>query len=1376
MPYVGVILYLFAIVTKETNPSQPAYLSKKRKMQLSKTFWCRITIRSGSFARKIFKILNRAYLEQARPKGLFRAKQRYRYYNPTKTRHQNKGANRACAKETYCVLSWHANRIFATTATYDTDSFCVAVDNCSSKCLTNCRTDCVAGTIKPCNVMIKGIAGVAKCSEQGTVDWRVADDTGKIHHFLVPNTPICTTLPGRILSPQHWAQALQARGIRTPYSKVGCWTSATHVTLEWGPFRKTIPLDRKSNVALLHTVTGHTKYTSYVAALAQPDLQPICFAASFTALPSDPAAEVTDDDDTVERPTPPRPSVPPPPSELGEKGDQIDQPINFNDQPTAVGLHQTWDSTLNNDEDEMYRTHVKLGHLSFAKIRALATKGELPKRLATCKAPMCAACQYGKMTRVPWRTKALETTHLKTVTGPGQCVSVDQVESRTVGLVAQLKGKLTTSRYTTATIFVDHYSRMGYVHLQMSTSSEDTLRAKQAFERFAGQHGATIQHYHADNGRFVDNAWIQDLAKHRQTITYCGVNAHFQNGIAERRIRDLKEQTRTMLLHAQHRWPDAISTALWPYAMRQACEIFNVAPHLQGEHKGDTPYRLFTGIDVSPEMRHYHTFGCPTYVLDNDLQQGKGILAWMSRARVGINLGLSPTHARSVSLVLSLRTGLASPQFHVKHDDLFETTIKRAAGVMLPKSQWQTKAGLTATAETTVNTKRAKKIREVAADETTVPNREPTISEPPSVEDKPRQEQTEEPDDEESLTPSAADSITPTPPGAQQSDPVEIEQVRTRAGRTIRPTQRMRESYMQRAWACWSATTNEDTKRSDQYAVFENREYEIQQNAADPLCFAATADPDTMYLHQAMKEPDKAQFLQAMKDEVESHLKNKHFVIIKREAVPKGVRVLGSVWAMKRKRRILTREVYKWKARLNVHGGQQELGVNYWETYAPVVNWSSLRMFLVISILQGWHTRQIDFVLAYPQADSECDLYMEIPRGFHVNGDKKGYVLLLKKNIYGSKQAGRVWNKHMDKGLRKIGFIPSIVDPCVYYRNKTIFMVYVDDGIFAGPDKVDINQCIQLLAKEFNLTDEGSLTDYLGVLVEAQPDGTIKLSQPHLIEQILNDLWFTERTKTKPTPAPAGRLLTRDQDAEAMADDFHYRSVVGKLNFLEKSTRPDISVAVHQCARFSADPKQSHADAVRYVGRYLQGTKDRGIIMRPDDTRSFECYADADFCGQYDPYAEDKDVDAQSARSRTGFVITYAGCPILWASKMQTETAMSTTEAEYIAISEAFRSLLPMMDLVDEARAAGVPIISGTPVVRCKAFEDNSGALALARLPKIRPRTKHINVKYHHFREAVASGRVNVVYVETENQLADTFTKATPRDLFERLRSLLIGW
>jgi hypothetical protein len=223
----------------------------------------------------------------------------------------------------------------------------------------------------------------------------------------------------------------------------------------------------------------------------------------------------------------------------------------------------------------------------------------------------------------------------------------------------------------------------------------------------------------------------------------------------------------------------------------------------------------------------------------------------------------------------------------------------------------------------------------------------------------------------------------------------------------------------------------------------------------------------------------------------------------------------------------LTGEPYKWKARLNVHGGKQVHGVNYWETYAPVIAWTTIRLYLIMALLNKKTTRQINFVLAYPQADIECDLYMEIPRGFEFQGSRKTHCLRLNKNLYGQKQAGRVWNEYLHEGLVARGFQQSAVDMCLYYHQeyKVNLLIYTDDGILIGNNDADIDAVIALLrtptkeTRAFNMTDEGNLNDYLGVKVEHLDNGSIKLSQPHLIQQVIDDIGFNERTGGKPTPA-----------------------------------------------------------------------------------------------------------------------------------------------------------------------------------------------------------------------------------------------------------------
>ena len=211
--------------------------------------------------------------------------------------------------------------------------------------------------------------------------------------------------------------------------------------------------------------------------------------------------------------------------------------------------------------------HYRLNHLPFSRLQTMAQNGELPTSLKECTVPQCAACNYAKATKKPWRTKGRRfARELPTIRKAGDCVSVDQLELSTPGLIAQLRGFLTKERFNSATVFVDHHSGLSYVHLQRSTNAEETLTAKVAFEAWANTFGVKILHYHADNGRFAERTFMSHCDSKGQTISFAGVNAHHQNGIAEKRIRDLQDTARTMLVHAKKRWPKAVSAHLWPYA------------------------------------------------------------------------------------------------------------------------------------------------------------------------------------------------------------------------------------------------------------------------------------------------------------------------------------------------------------------------------------------------------------------------------------------------------------------------------------------------------------------------------------------------------------------------------------------------------------------------------------------------------------------------------------------------------------------------------------------------------------------------------------------------------------------------------------------
>lgn len=219
--------------------------------------------------------------------------------------------------------------------------------------------------------------------------------------------------------------------------------------------------------------------------------------------------------------------------------------------------------------------------------------------------------------------------------------------------------------------------------------------------------------------------------------------------------------------------------------------------------------------------------------------------------------------------------------------------------------------------------------------------------------------------------------------------------------------------------------------------------------------------------------------------------------------------------------------------------------------------------------------------------------------------------------------------------------------------------------------------------------------------------------------------------------------------------------------------RPDITFAVQQCSRFCINPNKDHEEAVKRICRYLLKTRDKGLVLKPDLSKGLECHVDADWAGSWTHRSSS---DPSSTYSRTGFCITYAGCPLVWKSSMQSIIALSTTEAEYIALSTALREVISIIQLLKELEGKGFAIHKTTPKITCRTFEDNMSCLKIATNHKARPRTKHMSIRLHHFRSHVVNKTIDIQHISTKEQTADMFTKPLPKPQFEKLRKKLMYW
>jgi hypothetical protein len=345
-------------------------------------------------------------------------------------------------------------------------------------------------------------------------------------------------------------------------------------------------------------------------------------------------------------------------------------------------------------------------------------------------------------------------------------------------------------------------------------------------------------------------------------------------------------------------------------------------------------------------------------------------------------------------------------------------------------------------------------------------------------------------------------------------------------------------------------------------------------------------------------------------------------------------------------------------------------------------------------------------------------------------------------------------------------------DTCLYTKQGCVFVVYVDDAIIVSPNQSIIDDVIQGLSDlGLDLERMGTMSDFLGVKINQLEDGALELTQPSLTERLIEVLGLSQ---AKPVSTPAEGALGKCKTDPPASGDFNYRSAVGMAMFLTNNTRLDCAMSVHQCARYSSDPKLRHEQAMKRIGRYLLGTATNGLIIRPTDDLTLNCYVDADFCGLFN--FEDAD-DPDSVRSRTGFVITLGEVPVFWSSKLQGTIALSTMEAEYVALSTAMRTLIPMK-LVLRTMTSALNLFHGSISNPSIIFEDNEAALSLAITdpPRMTPRSKHIAVKYHWFRKHLKRGFIELQHIRSNDQKADILTKALPRIKHERARLLTMGW
>ncbi|KAF5815624.1 putative RNA-directed DNA polymerase [Helianthus annuus] len=506
--------------------------------------------------------------------------------------------------------------------------------------------------------------------------------------------------------------------------------------------------------------------------------------------------------------------------------------------------------------------------------------------------------------------------------------------------------------------------------------------------------------------------------------------------------------------------------------------------------------------------------------------------------------------------------------------------------------------------------------------------------------------------------------------------------------------------------------------------------------SAENYCFASKLNKlsEPCSFGEASKD---SRWVDAMNLEMEALLRNNTWEIVD---LPKDRKPIGCKWIYKIKYKA-NGEVERYKARLVAKGYSQREGLDFGETFSPVVKMVTVRCVLSIAVQNGWTLFQLDVNNAFLYGAISEDVYMSLPEGYFTEGKNK--VCKLIKSLYGLKQAPRKCNEKLTNVLLNVGFVQSVCDHSLYTLSKNsvfiILLVYVDDIVITGNNNVEIEKVKQMLSDTFHIKDLGILKYFLGIEVLYGEHG-LCLSQRKYCLELLSEFGYLG-CKPVSTPIELSSLVNSktENNTGCVIDVTNYQKLIGKLIYLSL-TRPDISYAVQFLSQFMHSPTEGHLRIALRLLRYLKSSPGKGIMFKKSADFSLTCYADSDWAKCL-----------VSRKSVTGFCVFLGSNLISWKSKKQSTVSRSSGEAEYRSMCSATCELIWLVNILSELQ------------INCKLpiqlFCDSNAAISIAANPVFHERTKHFEIDLYFLREKISSGFVKTEKIDAEGQLADVFTK-----------------
>jgi transposase InsO family protein len=974
--------------------------------------------------------------------------------------------------------------------------------------------------------------------------------------------------------------------------------------------------------------------------------------------------------------------------------------------PSATTAYVGADMEAIRELNKQHLLHCRMGHNSMSALHQLISNEMVDDidnvHIDASSEHVCAGCIAGKAHRKPFGAgKFDQAKEIMDCLHVDLCGPIFGANNKENSINAVENGD------QNFLIAVDEYSRKVWGG-SLKNKSDACEHLIALINRLETESGKKLKQLHTDGGtEFETTRFIKYCKTKGIAFTTTTPYTPEQNPIAERAIRTIFESMRSTLHHAK------LTSKFWPQVAKAACYIRNRC-YTSSIKSKRTPEHIWSGR--KPSIKHIRVIGCNAFVHVRKVERGK----LDNKTTPAIHLGWN--EQQNSYLVFDIELNKFVTSCHVEFDEESFSHSKQYNERINDASESYGDIG---SHDELFN-------NEIALAK--------LISLEPHNQAQPQPQPQQQP-----------------PILAPQTPPIE-------ASEPAAPSIKQPKAKMNWKKDASISELNPDNVISAPRVRTTTKQLGLVNYKSDigsEQAFSAFITPNTF--EQAMQSAQRLNWRTAMDKEMQSLHDNNVWELVNMPT-DKNVNIMGCRWIYKVKE-TSEGEIERLKARLVGQGFTQVFGKDYNETWAPVPRYKSVRIIIAIACIKGYELKQLDIETAFLYADVKEDIYMRQPKGYEKGG--ANMVCKLKKALYGIKQAPHEWNNEINTFMVDVlQFTRCKSDTCVYVKrcksgNIMIISIFVDDIIIAHhtSDSDEWLSYKQLIVSKYKIRDLGNLEWILGMKVRRNRSArTLTIDHERYIKNMLINFGM-EECNTAPTPESSERLTafasSRDTDLT------EYQTYVGALQYTASALRVDIAHAVNMLSRYLQAPKEEHLTAAKRVLRYLKGTATLGLNYSSSSSSSNDssnnggvitsAYCDADWAG-----------DHADRKSQTGLLVKVGGNTVIWASRKQTTTSLSTCEAEYIAISSVVQEVIWTNSLLKELSFAQ----TNPTQIHC----DNTAAIHLSNNDTSHSQTKHIDIRHHYIRDEVKNKNIIITYLESAKQQADIFTKGLSQQVFIPLR------